>query len=335
MESFFHSVKLDSGLCVGCTNCVKRCPTAAIRVQDGKAHILRELCIDCGQCIYICPHHAKSAVVDHLADANRFRYTIALPAPSLYGQFHHLTDPAPVIRGLYGLGFDAVYEVARGAEAVTRLTQQYLDEKKLPLPVISCACPVVVRLIRTRFPNLTGNILPILPPVEVAARLAKQDFCRKTGCRPEEVGTVFLSPCPAKSTASRDPLGFDKSEVDIVVSIKDVYPALLAAMKRDDLPEAGSLSGSLGVGWGLSGGEAAGLSGITVLAADGIENIIRVLEDLEDEKITDVDFVELSACAGGCVGGILTVENPFLARHPAAEDPGTSVPGSTAAGSDR
>lgn len=98
------------------------------------------------------------------------------------------------------------------------------------------------------------------------------------------------------------------------MSIKDVYPALLAAMKRDDLPEAGPLSGSLGVGWGLSGGEAAGLSGITVLAADGIENIIRVLEDLEDEKITDVDFVELSACAGGCVGGILTVENPFLAR---------------------
>lgn len=68
------------------------------------------------------------------------------------------------------------------------------------------------------------------------------------------------------------------------------------------------------MGWGLSGGEAAGLSDITVLAADGIENIIRVLEDLEDEKITDVDFVELSACAGGCVGGILTVENPFLAR---------------------
>ena len=314
MESFFHSVKLDSGLCVGCTNCVKRCPTAAIRVQDGKAHILRELCIDCGQCIYICPHHAKSAVVDHLADANRFRYTIALPAPSLYGQFHHLTDPAPVIRGLYGLGFDAVYEVARGAEAVTRLTQQYLDEKKLPLPVISCACPVVVRLIRTRFPNLTGNILPILPPVEVAARLAKQDFCRKTGCRPEEVGTVFLSPCPAKSTASRDPLGFDKSEVDIVVSIKDVYPALLAAMKRDDLPEAGPLSGSLGVGWGLSGGEAAGLSGITVLAADGIENVIRVLEELEDERIRELDFVELNACSGGCVGGVLCVENGYVAK---------------------
>ena len=85
-------------------------------------------------------------------------------------------------------------------------------------------------------------------------------------------------------------------------------------MKQEDLPEAGPLSSSLGVGWGLSGGESAGLAGVSVLAADGIENIIRVLENLEDEKITGVDFVELSACSGGCVGGILTVENPFLAR---------------------
>ena len=84
MEAFFHSVKLDWERCVGCTNCVKRCPTDAIRVQDGKARILRELCIDCGQCIYICPHHAKSAVVDQLEQAHRFRYTSALPDPSLW-----------------------------------------------------------------------------------------------------------------------------------------------------------------------------------------------------------------------------------------------------------
>lgn len=50
------------------------------------------------------------------------------------------------------------------------------------------------------------------------------------------------------------------------------------------------------------------------LAADGIENVIRVLEDLEDEKFYDLDFVELNACSGGCVGGVLTVENPYVAR---------------------
>ncbi|MBS4784945.1 MAG: 4Fe-4S binding protein [Clostridiales bacterium] len=314
MESFFHSVKLNQELCVGCTNCVKRCPTGAIRVREGKAFITKELCIDCGECISICPHHAKSAVVDRLASAERFRYKIALPAPSLYAQFNNLRDQLPVIRGLHHLGFDAVYEVAKGAEIVSHLTDRYLREGKLTLPAISCACPVVVRLIRTRFPGLINHILPILPPVEVAARLAKREFCQRMGCAPEEVGTVFLSPCPAKSTACRDPLGFDHSEVDLVVSMKDIYPALLAAMKQPDLPEYEALCGKLGIGWGISGGEAASLTWENYLAADGIENIIRVLEDLEDEHITGVDFVELNACPGGCVGGILTVENPFMAR---------------------
>ena len=50
------------------------------------------------------------------------------------------------------------------------------------------------------------------------------------------------------------------------------------------------------------------------LAADGIENVIRVLEDMEDQKFTNLRFVELNACNGGCVGGVLTVENPYVAE---------------------
>ena len=41
---------------------------------------------------------------------------------------------------------------------------------------------------------------------------------------------------------------------------------------------------------------------------------MRVLEDLEDEKYGGIDFVELRACAGGCVGGVLQVENPYIAK---------------------
>ena len=36
MDKFYHSVRLDEDLCKGCINCIKRCPTQAIRVQDGK-----------------------------------------------------------------------------------------------------------------------------------------------------------------------------------------------------------------------------------------------------------------------------------------------------------
>lgn len=50
------------------------------------------------------------------------------------------------------------------------------------------------------------------------------------------------------------------------------------------------------------------------LAADGIENIIKVLEELEDEKLRDLEFIELDACPGGCVGGTLQVENAYVAK---------------------
>ena len=97
-------------------------------------------------------------------------------------------------------------------------------------------------------------------------------------------------------------------------AIKDIYPVLLGQM--DKLTEVKPLknSGLLGVGWASSGGESAALIKERYLAADGIENVIKVLEELEDEKLNDLDFIELNACAGGCVGGPLTVENPYVAK---------------------
>ncbi len=35
---------------------------------------------------------------------------------------------------------------------------------------------------------------------------------------------------------------------------------------------------------------------------------------MENDKLRNVKFIELNACPGGCVGGCLTVENPFVAR---------------------
>ena len=51
-------------------------------------------------------------------------------------------------------------------------------------------------------------------------------------------------------------------------------------------------------------------SGQTVSAGE----ILGVLEDLEDQKFSNLKFVELDACSGGCVGGVLTVENPYVAE---------------------
>ena len=315
MDKFYHSVRLDPALCKGCINCIKRCPTQAIRVRNGKAQINGKFCIDCGECIRVCPHHAKHATYDKLDVMKQYEYTVALPAPSLYSQFNSLDDVNIVLNALLLMGFDDVFEVGAAAEIVSEATRNYLAEHEDQLPFISTACPSVVRLIRVRFPNLIPHLLPLNPPVEVAACMAVERAMRRTGLPREKIGIIFISPCPSKVTYVKSPLGTEKSEVDHVLAIKEVYPQLLSYMKivGEDVPEIGT-AGKIGVSWGRSGGEASGLFTENYLAADGIENVIRVLEDLEDQKLPSLEFVELNACDGGCVGGVLTVENPYVAE---------------------
>ncbi len=315
MGKFFTSVRLKEELCMGCINCIKRCPTQAIRVHNGKAVITKEFCIDCGECIRLCPHHAKEATYDSPDIINSFEYKVALPAPSLYGQFNHLEDVNIILTALKKMGFDDVYEVSGAAELVSEVSRKYVIEHKDHWPLISTACPSVVRLIQVRFPNLIEHLLPICAPVDLAAAIAKEKAMKKTGLPREKIGIIFISPCPAKVTAVKVPIGIDHSEIDGVLAMKEVYPILLPLMKQsvDDVEELG-ISGRIGIGWGSTGGEAGSLLSDNYLAADGIENVIRILEDLEDDKFDRLEFIELNACAGGCVGGVLTVENPYLAK---------------------
>ncbi len=314
MSKYFHSVELEEDACCGCTNCLKRCPTEAIRVHDGKARILSERCIDCGECIRVCPHHAKKAVSSHLDEIQNFKYKIAIPAPALFGQFNHLDNIDFVLNGLKKLGFDMVFEVSRGAELISEATRSLIKENKLSKPIISSACPAVVRLIKIRFPELCDNVMPLIAPMEAAAKMARREAMKKSGLSDDEIGVFFITPCPAKVTEVNSPNHAAKSAVNGAIAISKIYPDLTREMDHLTEIEPIARSGLIGIGWANSGGESAAMLGEKYLAADGIENVIRVLEELEDEHIRDVDFIELNACSGGCVGGVLNVENPYVAQ---------------------
>ena len=313
-NKYFHSVELDAELCCGCTNCLKRCPTEAIRIRDGKAHILSERCIDCGECIRICPHHAKRARSNSIDEIKPYKVKVAIPAPALFGQFNNLNDIDIVLTGLRAMGFDMIYEVSRAAELVSEATRQLIRENALKKPIISSACPAVVRLIKIRFPELCDNVMPLLAPMEVAAKMARREVIAMTGLPDEEIGVFFITPCPAKVTEINNPTNSEKSAVTGAIAISQIYPELTSKMDKLSVIEPIAKSGLIGVGWATSGGEAAAMLGDKYLAADGIENVIRVLEELEDEHIHGVDFIELNACSGGCVGGVLAVENPYVAQ---------------------
>lgn len=315
MNTYQHSVFLEVEKCNGCTTCLRHCPTEAIRIRQGRAVIDENRCIDCGECIRVCPNKAKRAVCGSLSEMSRFRYTIALPAPTLYGQFENLEEVDRVLDGLRRLGFDDVFEVSAAAELVSAYTRVYLKSKQAPAPAISSACPVILRLIGLRFPSLSDHIIHMRPPVEVAARLARQQALQAhPELSPEEIGIFFISPCPAKVSYVHNGLGEEKSEVDVVVSISDLYFQLLPKMEECDDPPVLSKSGVIGIGWATTGGESTAIFNEKYLAADGIDNVIHVLDQIENGSIPNLEFIELNACPGGCVGGVMTIQNPFIAK---------------------
>lgn len=315
MNRYEHSVYLDEKKCSGCTACLKHCPTEAIRIREGHASIDPDRCIDCGECIRVCPHNAKKAVCEKLSAMDKFKWKIALPAPSLYGQFDNLEDVDYVLDGLIKIGFDDVFEVSAAAELVSAYTRLYLKTEGVKKPAISSACPVVIRLIGLRFPSLTDNIIHMLPPMEIAAMLARKKAKREhPELSDEEIGVCFISPCPAKVSYVKNGFAGYKSQVDTVVSINDIYFQLIAKMQPKADIKSLSNSGMIGIGWASTGGEATAIFNESYLAADGIENVIRVLDQVENGNIPPLEFIELNACSGGCVGGVMTMQNPFIAK---------------------
>ena len=313
-ERYFHSVSLDADKCKGCTNCLKRCPTEAIRIRNNRAIIIPQNCIDCGECVRVCPNHAKIAVTDPLSVINDYEYKIALPAPALYTQFPQVHHAEKIIASLYKLGFDEVFEVARAAEVISYAISRTLINEARPRPVISSACPAVVRLIQQKYPSLLENVIDIVSPMEAAARIAKEEFAKKHGVAEEKVGAFFISPCAAKLRDVHNPLGIEKSAVDGVIAIKDIYTQIQAIVKGDFTPLEIERASTVGVRWAVPSGEAEAVGMRHYLCVDGIDNVKHALEQIEDSRFDRLDYVELLACSNGCLGGPLAVENGYVAK---------------------
>ena len=310
-----HSVIFNKDRCTGCTVCVKVCPTEAIRVTRSKAVIYDDRCIDCGRCVSVCPHHAFSVKSDSLEKLKEYKYNIAIPDTIFYGQFKNLYDMNIVNEGLIRLGFDDVYPDAVGAEMLSDLFRK--DESRLfeaGVTRISSECPAVVRLIAMEYQELIPNVVDSLCAFELTAVVARREAVQKTGFQPEEIGIGLISPCPAKNTRVYRPIGLEKPVVDYVLPMDDVYVKLLGPMKEVSEPGDYIRAGRMGLSWGRSGGMSDMFPDREALAVDGTENVLRILSEIEDEKLSEAELVETAICTQGCFGGCLTVENPFTAK---------------------
>ena len=165
-------------------------------------------------------------------------------------------------------------------------------------------------------PSSSPNIAPVITPVELAAILARREAVEKTGLKPEEIGVFSIVTCSSKVTAALTPVRAQSPCAGRGLCHPGRVPA--PPERYEEAAGQGAaapvLLGHHGRGLSYCGGESAARMGERYVAVDGISNVIRMLEEIEDGRLPEADFFELNACVQGCVGGCLTVENPYGAR---------------------
>ena len=241
----------------------------------------------------------KSRDTDPLETIQKFDYRVALPAPSLFGQFPAALSRNHILTALKRLGFDDVFEVALAADIVAEAYRDFAAGSDQPKPLISSSCPAVVRLVQVRFPSLINHLVRVKAPMEVAGWIVRN----KIHADRKNLGIFFITPCPAKRTSIKASLSLEQSAVDGAIAARDIYVLLRNVAAGIKVPEKLSSASASGIGWAGSDGEAASVGLPGTLTVDGIKRVIDVLELIENGELKEFKLLEAMACPGGCVGG--------------------------------
>lgn len=313
-ERFHHALKILTEVCIGCSKCIRVCPTEALRISNGKAVLHDGRCIDCGECYRVCPVSAIIIEQDDFNDIYKYKRRVALVSAVLLGQFPTDVSPKEVYNALIELGFTEVFEAENSAEVLREFANKYIEEEENPKPIISSFCPAVVRLVQVKYPALVDNLMLLKPPLELSAMYYRQKLINE-GVDPEDIGIFYVTPCAAKIAAIKSPAGDDYSEVDGVINMDVIYNKVLRSIKQKTpqekhVPPTCTFNPQ-NVLWSLTNGEASRVDGRSI-AVDGVHSVTDFLELIENDEVSYVDFLELRVCDEGCAGGVLNSGNRFL-----------------------
>jgi Fe-S-cluster-containing hydrogenase component 2 len=320
-------VRFDRNLCTGHGSCLRVCPTKAIRLKNKKAVRIVEQCIGCGACIRACRQGAISAATEGPDVLGKNHVAIALVSPVLYAQFPGVM-PKDVLLGLRRMGFDHTIDMSYFLEIFQYATEEFISRNRksraAPWPLISPVCPVVVRLIAFRFPILLPNVLPVIRPVALMAREVKSRLIPEYSKKGKDVVLYYINPCPTKKDPVCLPAGQRPVPMEIALGINDIYPELAKHVDQiqaaDDIPfyqtrfEYETCATGNASMWAMSGGEIADMDIDKSLAVSGMHETISYLEKIEMGLFQDIEYIEFRTCPEGCLGGVLTVIDKYLAK---------------------
>ena len=316
-DHFYHSHQIVEERCKGRMKCLHVCPTKAIRVRNGKATFITELCIDCGECINACPENAFIPISDDIEDISFFKYQIAIPSPVLYAQFNPEIHPGIVHQALKNIGFNEVVDVYNMTNELGFAIPHHFKTHSFPKPLIISYCPTIIRLIQVSYPNLVNLISPFDVPREIIAKEIKKTYPKKLGLKEDEIGVIYITPCPSKIVSIKQPAEKERSWIDSAIPIKDIYnlilPQILEIQKQENIEELKDFQ--YGSGWIALENISEKLGTERCLSVSGLDHVRMIFDDIENSKLRNIDFIEALACIEECLGGPFCVENPYIARH--------------------
>ncbi len=287
-------LKLKKSNCKNCYKCIRHCPVKSIKFSDDQAHILEDDCILCGHCFVVCPQNAKQ-VRDDLPVAKALLQgsapVYASVAPSFVANYEGATIET-MERALKQLGFAGVEETALGATLVKREYDRMAEAGDMDTIITSC-CPTVNLLIRKYYPDALPYLAKVKTPM--------QAHCTDIKARHPEAKTVFIGPCISKKAEADDVPGL----VDCVLTYEELTAWLDEAgiqIEKEEAKDQAGRARSFPTCGGIIRSMDCKNRDYTYFAVDGIENCMRVLEDVTKGGGRGA-FVEMSACAGSCVSG--------------------------------
>ena len=314
---FYHALEIDEDSCIGCSRCMKVCPTEAVRIRNGKAFIMEDRCIDCGKCDAACPASAIYIKQDDFEMVHDFPHSVALLPAVFLGQFPDDVRVSRIYAALKDLGFRHVFEVESAVDVYVDAKHHYARDNEDKEPLISSFCPAIVRLIQIKYPSLVDNIIPVKAPLDISAMYVLKVLTEQRGVPREEIGLFYVTPCAAKIAAVKAPVGEKRSIIDGVINMDSLYNKVYRKIKEQgkgyvyqalQMPQL-SADAILST---LTNGERRVCRAKRSYAIDGIENVMDFLDKLENDEVEGVEFLELRACDQSCAGALLSSENRFL-----------------------
>lgn len=314
-ESFYHALEFRQDLCMGCSHCMMKCPTGAIRVIEGKAHLNPDRCIDCGECYKTCPYGAISVRQDDFEKIYNYKYRVALMPAVFAAQFPDKITYSQIYNALISIGFTHVFETENTVDCLVKPYNDYINNHPNK-PIISSFCPAIVRLIQVRFPTLVDNIMLIKPPMDITAMYIRKKM-EEQNIPLSEVGIFYVTPCAAKIAGIKSSVIEEESLFNGVINMNYLYNKVYREIKQKGILQDTDCENFVPMSkrslyWSLTTGEVRVVDSSNKMAIDQINNVIEFLEKIENEDIEDIDFLELRACYQSCAGGVLCAGNKFL-----------------------